>query len=206
MSVAVGVGTVLGEAAVVVQLQDAVHYHGNVGHGDAAVGVGVAALDGQGDEVLGIDADGHVLVGHGERCAVERTCTGDVAVLVAFGCAGGGVGEGEAELVAAAVVEGSLVVDGALQSAVSIGGDAADVVLSLSAGEGDVADGDVCARRDGAHGLALGSAEGGGVVAVGGRAIPVAHEGGAGRAAIGGVDADAFLSKPGAFLSKPAAF
>jgi len=116
-----------------------------------------------GGEGGGVDADGHVLVGHGEGLSAEGACAGGVAVLVAEGCAGGGVAEGEAELVAAAVVEGLA----ALQSSAAVGGDAADGVLGRRAGEGDGLDGDVGVGGDGAGGLALGGAEGAGVVAVG---------------------------------------
>ena len=41
-SVAVGVGTIFREAAGVRQLQDTVHYHSDIGHGDVAVTVGIA--------------------------------------------------------------------------------------------------------------------------------------------------------------------
>jgi len=140
-------------------------------------------------------ADGHVLVGHGEGGAAEGACAGGVAVLVALGCGGGGVAEGEAELVAAAVVEGLA----ALQSSAAVGGDAADGVLGRRAGEGDGLDGDVGGGGDGAGGVAVasGDAVGGivwhvvlavaevvGVVAVVGIYV-VAGEGGAARVLYG---------------------
>ena len=134
-----------------------------------------------GGEVGGVDADGHVLVGHGECGAAEGACAGGVAVLVAAWCGGSGVAEGEAELVAAAVVEGLA----ALQSSAAVGGDAADGVLGRCAGEGDGVDGDVGGGGDGAGGLALGGAEGAGVVAVldGGGVVRVfTAEGGAAAA------------------------
>ncbi|MBR3110552.1 MAG: hypothetical protein IKH35_05140 [Prevotella sp.] len=130
-----------------------------------------------GGEGGGVDADGHVLVGHGEGGAAEGACAGGVAVVaVAEGCAGGGVAEGEAELVAAAVVEGLA----ELQASAAVGGDAADGVLGRRAGEGDGLDGDVVGGGDGAGGLALRGAERAGVVAVadGGRGATV--EGAAG--------------------------
>ncbi len=114
----------------------------DVGDGDGLAGAG---------EVVGADGDGDVGVRHSERRAVEGASAGRVAVLVAFGCAGGGVAEGEAELVVAAVVEGLA----ALQASAAVGGDAADGVLGRCAGEGDGLDGDVGGGGDGAGGVAV---------------------------------------------------
>ena len=122
------------------------------------------------EEGGGVDADGHVLVGHGECGAAEGACAGGVAVLVAEGCAGGGVAEGEAELVVDAVVEGLA----ALQASAAVGGDAADGVLGRCAGEGDGLDGDVGACCHAMACLALGGAEGLGVVAVDGGDVTTA--------------------------------
>ncbi len=115
----------------------------DVGDGDGLAGAG---------EVVGADGDGHVGVRHSECRAVEGACAGGVAVVaVAEGYAGGGVAEGEAELVAAAVVEGLA----ALQASAAVGGDAADGVLGGVAGEGDGLDGDVGGGGDGAGGVAV---------------------------------------------------
>lgn len=103
-----------------------------------------------GGEGGGVDADGHVLVGHGECGAAEGACAGGVGVLVAGLLAYGAGREGEAELVVAAVVEGLA----ALQSSAAVGGDAADGVLGRRAGEGDGADGDVGVGGDGVRLLA----------------------------------------------------
>ena len=96
------------------------------------------------------------------------------------------MGERQAHLVFAAVVEVA-----AMSDAVVVSHNAADGVGGgAAAHRADGAGSDVLACRNAMGCDALGGAEGLDVVAVGGRAVPVAHEGGAGRAAISGVDAD----------------
>ena len=74
VAVAVGIGTVLGEASSVGQLQDAVHHYGNVGHGDAAVGVGVTTLDDafDGQDVVRVDTHFRCLCLVGIQAVVEN--------------------------------------------------------------------------------------------------------------------------------------
>ena len=182
-------GLAAGAVHAVGEQQELVFVVYHVGVGRVALVHGCPVDGGEGG------ADGHVLVGHGEGGAAEGACAGGVAVLVALGCGGGGVAEGEAELVAAAVVEGLA----ALQASAAVGGDAADGVLGRRAGEGDGLDGDVGGGGDGAGGVAVasGDAVGGivwhvvlavaevvGVVAVVGIYV-VAGEGGAARVLYG---------------------
>ncbi len=127
---------------------------------------------------MGTEIDGHVGIGHDERVGVVRAAElafadGIAAELIARQRS---IVERQFHGVAAAVVD--LVAES--ESAAAVGGDAADVVHGLVAGEGDGLDGDVIVPRDGARGLALGVAEGLGVVDAGvvGAGRPVAGEGG----------------------------
>ena len=127
---------------------------------------------------MGTEIDGHVSIGHDERVGVVRAAElafadGIAAELIARQRS---IVERQFHGVAAAVVD--LVAES--ESTAAVGGDAADVVHGLVAGEGDGLDGDVIVPRDGARGLALGVAEGLGVVDAGvvGAGRPVAGEGG----------------------------
>ncbi len=153
-----------------------------------AVGVDVADADGLAGAaqlVAGREADGDVLVGHGERRAAERCAARGavVAVLVAEGRVGGAVRERQAHLVVHSGVEHIIIYDTgdegvAVAAGVGclVGGDAADAVLG---GHSVVSEGDALAGGEGAELLALCGAEGAGVVAVGHGGV-VAGEGGAG--------------------------
>ena len=137
-------------------------------------GVGVTALC----ELIGVgrhsDRDHNVPVGHRQRIgvgwAVDRARASGVVVLVAEGH-GGAIRERQAHLFAAASVESAAVLD-----ARAVGGDAAHGVFG---GIASICHGDVFARGNAAHSLALYIAEGVGIVAVGiGGHRPVAGEGG----------------------------
>ena len=146
--------------------------------------------DGVGDGFEG-KADGDVIGGHGEREAVGLVACNSGAVrdtitsiAVALSGRGGAVAERQAHLVALSGIEHIVIHDtvdkGVIVAAgprCLVGRDAADAV---GRGHSRVADADVLARRDGVCGLALGVAEGAGVIGVDGRATPVAAEGGAG--------------------------
>ena len=97
-------------------------------------------------------ADSHVGIGHGERRAVEGACAGGVTVEGVADAAA--VGEGEAHMVAVAVVERVVAND-----AVVVGGDAAEVVgVGAVACGADGAGGDILVSCcDAARGFALGS-------------------------------------------------
>ena len=143
-----------------------------------AFGVDVADEDGLAGaaQLAGREADGDVLVGHGERRAAERCAARGavVAVLVAEGRVAAAVGERQAHGVAAAGVEHIIIYDTgdegvavAAGAGCLVGGDAADAVLR---GRSVVAEGDALAGGDGAELFALALAERLGVVAVGERA------------------------------------
>ena len=127
---------------------------------------------------MGTEIDGHVGIGHDERVGVVRAAErafadGIAAELIARQRS---IVERQFHGVAAAVVD--LVAES--ESAAAVGGDAADVVHGLVAGEGNGLNGNLIVSRDGARGLALGGAEGLGIVdaSVVGAGRPVAGEGG----------------------------